>query len=73
MPVFNPMMLLQAMRSGMNPMQFAQQMAMQDPRAMQAAQILQGKTSQQIEQIARNMAKERGMDPDAAIRQLMGR
>lgn len=70
--MFNPWMLMQAMRNGQSPMQFVQQMAMQDPRAMQAAQILQGKTPQQIEQIARNMARERGMDPDAAIRQLMG-
>lgn len=70
--MFNPMMLAQAMRSGQTPMQFVQQMAMQDPRAAQAARLLEGKTPKQIEQMARNMCRERGIDPDAVIRQLTG-
>lgn len=71
--MINPMMIFSAMQSGQNPMQFAQQMVMQDPRAAQAVKIMQGKNAQQLEQIARNMAREKGIDLDAAMRQLMGR
>lgn len=71
--MINPMMIFSAMQSGQNPMQFAQQIAMQDPRAAQAVKIMQGKNAQQLEQIARNMAREKGIDLDAAMRQMMGR
>ena len=47
--MINPMMLMEAMRRGMNPMQYLQQIAYQDPRAQQAMQMLQGKTPQQVE------------------------
>lgn len=70
--MINPMMLMDAMRRGMNPMQFAQQMAMQDPRARQAVNLLQGKTPEQVEQMARNMCREKGVDPDVMLRQLTG-
>lgn len=70
--MINPMMLMEAMRRGMNPMQYLQQIAYQDPRAQQAMQMLQGKTPQQVEEMARNMCREKGIDPDAMIRQMMG-
>lgn len=57
----NPVMiLLNVARSGGNPMQLMQQMAMQDPRIAQAQQMMQGKTPQQLRQMAENMARERG-------------
>ena len=52
--------LVNAARSGGNPMQLMQQMAMQDPRIAQAQQMMQGKTPQQLRQMAENMARERG-------------
>ena len=57
----NPIMaLVNAARSGGNPMQLMQQMAMQDPRIAQARQMMQGKSPQQLRTMAENMARERG-------------
>lgn len=57
----NPIMaLVNAARSGGNPMQLMQQMAMQDPRIAQAQQMIQGKSPQQLRTMAENMARERG-------------
>lgn len=67
----NPiMMLLNAARNGGNPMQLMQQMAMQDPRIAQAQQMIQGKTPQQLRQMAENMARERGTDLQSVARSL---
>ena len=67
----NPvMMLLNAARSGGNPMQLMQQMAMQDPRIAQAQQMIQGKSPQQLRQMAENMARERGTDLQSVARSL---
>ena len=57
----NPIMaLVNAARSGGNPMQLMQQMAMQDPRIAQAQRMIQGKSPQQLRTMAENMARERG-------------
>lgn len=67
----NPiMMLVQAMNNGGNPMALMQQMAGQNPQIARAMQMIQGKNSQQLEQIARNMAKEQGVDINQMIRDL---
>lgn len=67
----NPlMMLVQAMNSGKNPMALLQQMAPQNPQIAQAMSLMQGKSPQQLEQMARNMAGERGIDLNQMIRQL---
>lgn len=66
-PVFA---LLNAMRNGGNPMQMMQQMSNRDPRIAQAMQMMQGKNPQQLEQMARSMAQERGIDLNQMIRQL---
>lgn len=67
----NPVMiLLNAARNGGNPMQLMQQMAMQDPRIAQAQQMIQGKSPQQLRQMAENMARERGTDLQSVARSL---
>ena len=67
----NPLMaLVQAMNSGGTPMALLQQMAPQNPQALQALQMMQGKNPQQLEQMARGMAQERGIDINQMIRQL---
>lgn len=67
----NPLMMMtQLMRMGRNPMSLIQQMAGQDPRAAMALKMMQGKNGPQLEQLARNMAKERGVDLDSMIQQL---
>lgn len=68
----NPMQLFQAMQ---NPQAFLQDM-MQNPQAMQnpvlnnAMQMMQNGNGAGIEQLARNLCKERGIDPNQAIKQI---
>lgn len=70
-PMNNPlMMLIQAMNSGQNPMALMQQMAGQNPQIAQAMRLMQGKNPQQLEQMARSMAGERGIDLNQMMRQL---
>lgn len=49
-------------RRGGNPMQLLERTLGQDPRMAQAMGMLRGKNARQLEQMARNMAKERGID-----------
>lgn len=58
----NPMIgLINLARSGGNPMALMQQMAGRNPRMQHAYSMIQGKTPEQLKQMAENMAKERGM------------
>ena len=67
----NPMMaLMQAMRSGGNPMTMLQNMARTNPQAAQAMRLIEGKNPQQLQQIATNMAKERGISVNDIAKQL---
>ena len=66
----NIMQLVSMMKQGNNPMQILQQMAAQNPQAAQAMQIIQGKSPEQLKQIAANMAKERGTNLDEVMRNL---
>ena len=67
----NPLMqMVSIMRQGGNPMQMLQQMAAQNPQAAQAMQIIQGKSPEQLKQIATNMARERGMSVEQVMQQL---
>ena len=68
----NMMQLLNALQ---NPQQFAQQMmnnnqVMQNPMAKNAIQMLQKGDSQGIENMARNLCKEKGIDPDEMMKQV---
>lgn len=70
-PLNNPMALLMgAMRSGKNPAALLQQMAGSDPQIRQVMQMLQGKNSAQLQEMARNMAKERGVNIEDVARSL---
>lgn len=64
------MMLIQTMRAGGNPMQAVETMAKGNPIMQQGANMIAGKSPEQVEQIARNMAKQRGVDIDAMLQQL---
>lgn len=67
----NPMaMMMQMMRSGGNPNAMLQQMANQDPQVRQFMRMINGKTPQQLRQIAENVAKERGTTLNDVARQL---
>lgn len=67
----NPMQtIMSMMRAGGNPAQILQSMAQQDPRVGQAMQMIQGKSQQELQQMAVNLAKERGVDLNALVQNL---
>lgn len=67
--MMNPMqMLFQAMQSGANPLQMIQQQAARNPQFQQLHQICNGKTPEQLRQVAENMCKERGTTYDNVAR-----
>lgn len=68
----NPMMnnpMIQAAMSGASAMQFLQQMAGQNPMVSQATSLIQGKNTEQLQQIAENMARQRGTTIEEIARQ----
>lgn len=70
-PMNNPVLVLvQAMQRGGNPMALMQTMAQQNPQVAQALQMMQGKSPQQLQQMAQNMARERGVDLNQMLRQM---
>ena len=70
-PMNNPVLaLVQAMQKGQNPMALMQSMAQQNPQVAQALQMVQGRSPQQLQQMAQNMARERGIDLNQMLRQM---
>ena len=70
-PMNNPVLVLvQAMQQGRNPMALMQSMAQQNPQVAQTLQMIQGKSPQQLQQMAQNMARERGVDLNQMLRQM---
>lgn len=59
----------QAVKRGADPNQIAQQLIQQNPAVRQAAEIMSGKTNDQIKNIAYNRAKEMGVDLNAMAKQ----
>lgn len=71
MTMNNPMMaMVNAMRNGGNPMTLVQQMAAQNPQMRQFMHMVQGKSPDQLRQMAENVAKERGVSLNDVARQL---
>ena len=67
----NPMtQIVNAVKRGMDPMQMAKQMMRGDPRLAQAVKMMDGKSPQQLQQIATNMCKEMGTTPEEFARKL---
>ena len=68
----NPLMqtLMQGMRGGANPMPLLQQMAGDNPQLTQMINLISGKSPKQLERIARNLYKERGMDINQIAQQM---
>ena len=67
----NPVLaLVQAMQRGRNPMALMQSMARQSPQVAQALQMMHGKSPQQLQSMAQNMARERGVDLNQMLRQM---
>lgn len=66
----NPMQIIQMIQGSGNPQQMMMQMASQNPGLNQAMQMANGKTPDQLRQMAMSMAQERGIDLNALARQM---
>lgn len=62
--------VVQMLNMGRNPMSMLQQMARTDPQMAQFMQMVNGKSQEQLQQMASNMAKEQGISINDVIRQL---
>ena len=59
----NPMnQIMNALQQGVNPNQIAMQLAQNNPSVRQAMQLVNGKTPEQVRNMAFQMAKQRGVD-----------
>jgi len=69
MPI-NPMQAIQMLRSGANPNQLMMQIAQNNPAVQQAMRAVNGKTPEQIRDMAYQIAQQRGIDLNQLARQL---
>lgn len=69
MPI-NPLQAIQALQQGANPNQLMMQLAQQNPAVRQAMQMVNGKTPDQIRDMAQQIARQRGIDLTQLTRQL---
>lgn len=70
----NPMQIIMtAVQRGADPRQLVAEMARNNPQMAQAAQMISGKSPQQLQQMAMNMCRECGTTPDAVLKSLMQR
>ena len=71
--MLNPMQLMQLMgqlQQSNNPMGMLQSMFGNDPTMQRAIQMAQGKSPEQLEQIAQNLARQRGIDLKTMLSQI---
>lgn len=67
----NPMMqMISMLRGGMNPQTMLENMAQNNPQVRQVMQMMQGKSPAELQQMAENMAAQRGTTVEDIARQL---
>lgn len=66
----NPLQVIQALQQGANPNQLMMQLVQQNPAVRQAMQMVNGKTPDQIRDMAQQIARQRGIDLSQLTRQL---
>lgn len=67
----NPMMqMITMLRGGMNPQTMLANMAQNNPQVRQVMQMMQGKSPAELQQMAENMAAQRGTTVEDIARQL---
>lgn len=70
-PMSDPMtMMMQMLRGGNSPTIIMQQLSRANPQVAQAMRMIQGRSPQQLRQMAENMAKERGVSLNDIARNL---
>lgn len=71
--MFNPLQMMGMLSGKSNPQQMMGQMMTQqlqnNPLFQRAQQMAQGKSPQELEQVARNLCQQRGIDLDSAMSQ----
>lgn len=74
--MMNPMQLMQMMKNGGNPQQIIvnmmRQQAGNNPVMNNALQMMEKGDNAGLENLARNLCKERNINPDEAFRQIKG-
>lgn len=77
--MFNPLQMMGMLSGKSNPQQMMGQMMTQqlqnNPLFQRAQQMAHGKSPQELEQVARNLCQQRGIDLDSAMnqfKQMMG-
>lgn len=65
----NPMQLLSMLKCSKNPMAMIKQMANNNPQLQPLLQNIQGKTPQELEQYARNLAQSKGINLNQFLNQ----
>ena len=60
--MMNPMQLIQMMQSGENPMQLLSQMGRQNPMVGQVLQMTNGRTPNEMRDMAQRIARQKGVD-----------
>lgn len=68
--MFNPMQVFNAIVKSANPNQMLMQYAQQNPAIREATQMVNGKTPDQVKQIAESIAKQRGIDLNTFMREM---
>ena len=68
--MFNPMEMMQMLQYSQNPNMLMEKMMAQNPLLSRAMQMAQGKNPQELAMIARNLAKQQGMN-DQQFAQLL--
>lgn len=66
----NPLQLIQMIQRGGNPQQLIAQAAQNNPALRQAMQAVNGRTPEQVRDMAYQMAQQRGVDLNQLARQL---
>ena len=69
--MFNPMEMMQMLQSSQNPNMLMESFMAQNPLLSRAMQMAQGKNPQELAMIARNLAKQQGIN-DQQFAQLLG-
>lgn len=67
----NPFQLMQMVQSANNPMAMLQQVMGNNPMLQRAMQMGQGKSTDQLQEIVKNLAHQRGMS-DEQLNQFVG-
>lgn len=62
--------LIAILKTGGNPQVVLNSMVAQNPKIGEALQLLQGKSSQDMENICRNLCKQKGIDFDTTLQQV---